>query len=120
MSKCSVKYQQLEYVDGFQNIPNYNQISPYKVVAMVTEDRRRELFKNLDFFMKVPTYLVSQPILKMFKQNTLQMKMFEITIFLAFFTENLVKLHLKFVEQCPIDQNARSSCEVTLSLLMYL
>jgi hypothetical protein len=47
MSKCSVKYQQLEYVDGFQNITNYNQISPYKVVATVTEDRRRELFKNL-------------------------------------------------------------------------
>ena len=65
--------------------------------------------------MKVPTYLLSQPILKMFKQNTHQMKMFEISIFLAFFTENLVKLHLKFVEQCPIDQNARSSCEVTLS-----
>ena len=64
--------------------------------------------------MKVPTYLLSHPILKMFKQNTLQMKMFEISIFLAFFTENLVKLHLKFVEQCPIDQNARSSCEVTL------
>jgi hypothetical protein len=47
MSKCSEKYQQLEYVDEFQNITNYNQISPYKIVATVTEDRRRELFKNL-------------------------------------------------------------------------
>ena len=47
MSECSVKYQQLEYVDGFQNITNYSQISPYRVVATVTEDRRRELFKNL-------------------------------------------------------------------------
>jgi uncharacterized protein YggT (Ycf19 family) len=53
--------------------------------------------------MKVPTYLLSQPILKMFKQNTHQMNIVEISIFLALFTENLVKLHLKFVAQCPID-----------------
>ena len=47
MSKCLEKYQQLEYVDEFQNITNYNQISPYKVVATVTKDRHHELFKNL-------------------------------------------------------------------------
>jgi hypothetical protein len=35
--------------------------------------------------------------------NTQQMKILEISIFLAFFTENLVKLHLKFVAQSPID-----------------
>jgi hypothetical protein len=43
------------------------------------------------------------------------MKIFEISILLAFFTKNLVKLHLKFVAPCSIDQNARSSCEVTLT-----
>ena len=47
MSKCAEKHQQLEYVDEFQNITNYNQISPYKVVATVTQDRRHKLFKNL-------------------------------------------------------------------------
>ena len=61
-------------------------------------------------------YFFSQPILDMFKQNTNQMKIFEISILLAFFTKNLVKLHQKFVPPCSIDYNARSSCEVTLIL----
>ena len=64
-------------------------------------------------------YFFSQPILDMFKQNTHQMKIFEISILLAFFTKNLVKLHLKFVAPCSIDQNARSSCEVTLSFIIF-
>jgi hypothetical protein len=38
-----------------------------------------------------------------FKLKTHPMKIFEISIFLAFFTENVVKLHLKVVAQCPID-----------------
>jgi hypothetical protein len=42
------------------------------------------------------------------------MGVFEISIFLAFFTEGLVELHLEFVEQCPVGWSARSSCEVTL------
>ena len=48
-------------------------------------------------------YFFSQPMLDMFKQNTHQVKIFEISIFLAFFTKKLVKLHLKFVAPCLID-----------------
>jgi hypothetical protein len=66
------------------------------------DKRWGKLLTYFDIFMKVPIYLFSQPILKMFKLNTHQMKIFEIIIFLAFFTENLAKLHLKFVAQCPI------------------
>ena len=62
-------------------------------------------------------YFFSQPILDMFKQNTHQRNIFEISILLAFFTKKLVKLHLKFVAPCSIDYNARSSCEVTLIYL---
>ena len=51
-------------------------------------------------------YFFSQPILDMFKQNTHQMKIFEISILLAFFTKNLVKLHLKFVAPCSIDAHS--------------
>ena len=55
------------------------------------------------FFYEGTIYLFSQPILNLFKLNTHEMKIFKISIFLVFFTENLVKLHLKFVAQCPID-----------------
>ena len=48
-------------------------------------------------------YFFSHPIRDMFKQNNHLMKIFEISILLAFFTKNLVKLHLKFVAPCPID-----------------
>jgi hypothetical protein len=67
------------------------------------DKRWGKLWTYFDFVMNVPIYLFSQPILKIFKLNTHQMRIFEISIFLAFFTENLVKLHLKFVAQCPID-----------------
>ena len=55
-------------------------------------------------------YFFSHPILDMFKQNNHQMKIFEISILLAFFTKNLVKLHLKFVAkrfQAPLTKYER-------------
>ena len=55
-------------------------------------------------------YFFSQPILDIFKRKssfdgcyTHQMKIFEISILLAFFTKNLVRLHLKLVAPCSID-----------------
>ena len=60
-------------------------------------------YKYILIFYGILMYFFSQPILDMFKQNTHQMKIFEISILLAFFTKKLVKLHLKFVAPCSID-----------------
>ena len=58
----------------------------------------REAEPLLKYFM-----LIWEMTSQYFSVYTHQMKIFEISICLAFFTENLVKLHLKFVEQCAID-----------------
>jgi hypothetical protein len=83
---------------------------PHTFFYRTYEDSNRDMYTNVEvncthilIFYGILIYFFSQPILDMFKQNTHQMKIFEISIFLAFFTKNLVKLHLKFLAQCSID-----------------
>jgi hypothetical protein len=76
---------------------------PMKIRIAISRQPLRKTI-NIFWYFYEGTYIFTQSAnTENVKQNTHQMKMFEISIFLAFFTENLVKLHVTFVEQCPID-----------------